>query len=451
MEFLKFLPSFSSRKVLCAAGMVVAAAGTAYLIRRLWERAQPEEDHQHQESSDDFIADEDPEVIMDESQSRECQPAARGTTLRSTECHTRDMMVIKVTLVYWIRISGSEVYLWVMNTRETTELSTEGFPRFTVTVQEVTGVKLVAGKVQQYSSYCIVDATAKRTSINDRVKFNSYTQFSGMFLGPDGSLSTAKWDDAKTDIQPREDCEDHQHQESSDDFTADEDLEVIMDEIMDEEKGQLMTWDFSPLFFGPVTEVRSQSRECQPAARGTTLRSTECHTRDMMVIKVTLVYWIHISGSEVYLWVMNTRETTELSTEGFPRFTETVQGVTGVKLVAGKVQQYSSYCIVDATAKRTSINDRVHFNSCTRFTGMFLGPDGSLSTAKWDDAKTDIQPREDCEESARLNEAPSPVPPVEDACTSSAARKQLSGRRICSRLRQTLCRVVPKRLHRCHQ
>ncbi|XP_072572387.1 uncharacterized protein [Paramormyrops kingsleyae] len=204
MEILKVFNSGKSEKLLCAAGLAVAAV---YLTRRLWEWAQPEEDPQHQKKTEGNI-DELVEAMRNHKcRSGECQPAERVTTFRSTECHTCDMMVTKATLVHWTSISNREVSLWVMNTRETTELSPEGISLYTETAQEVTGVKLVDGKVQQYASYCIVDATARSTRFNDRVQINSCTRFSGISLGPHTSLSTVEWDYENTDVQPRQDCE----------------------------------------------------------------------------------------------------------------------------------------------------------------------------------------------------------------------------------------------------
>ncbi|XP_072572388.1 uncharacterized protein [Paramormyrops kingsleyae] len=241
--------------------------------------------------------------------------------------------------------------------------------------------------------------------------------------------------------QPEEDL---QHQKKTE-GNIDELVEAMRNhKIGDEDNRRQMSWDFSRLLNGPVAEVRCRSGECQPAERVTTFRSTECHTCDMMVTKATLVHWTSISNREVSLWVMNTRETTELSPEGISLYTETAQEVTGVKLVDGKVQQYASYCIVDATARSTRFNDRVQINSRTRFSGISLGPHISLSTIEWDYEKTDVQPRQDCEGPATLclDGAPSPLPPVEGEFMSSTANNRVNWPWI-SRLRQALHKLVP--------
>ncbi|XP_048844256.1 uncharacterized protein LOC125716065 [Brienomyrus brachyistius] len=63
MAIANFFKNFRSTHLLGATGLVVAAAGTAYLVWRLRERAEPEEDQQHLEAPIDDVAGEDQQQL----------------------------------------------------------------------------------------------------------------------------------------------------------------------------------------------------------------------------------------------------------------------------------------------------------------------------------------------------------------------------------------------------
>ncbi|XP_048833931.1 uncharacterized protein LOC125709474 isoform X7 [Brienomyrus brachyistius] len=204
--------------------------------------------------------------------------------------------------------------------------------------------------------------------------------------------------------------EDQQHLLALEDSDASADLDLTLDEIVNEDNGQVMTWDFSPLFCGPVAAVRyCQSAECPAPTGSTTFHSHYELSLDMLVIKDSLEHCTSVCGNQVDLWVKNTRGTMAVSPDGLSMVTMTLQSVTGFKLVARKVVMYASFCILDAN-QLTRYSDHVQTVWMGKYFGMILGLDGLLSTYEWKDSKNEDQPTEPCQSDHEA--ADEELPPV---------------------------------------